>query len=262
MIIKYLNVNIFSEISNLYPIVLYLLIIKKVMKKIYSLLIILVLSSSLLLSLSAQSAGQLPRSTPELEGISSRGIIDFINAIDTGKTEIHSFMLIRHGKVVAEGWWDPYGPDFKHIMYSASKTFTATAIGLAVSENRLKLSDKVVSFFPASLPDTISDYMRSMTVRDLLMMATGIPVEPRTGQDDEWVRSFISRSPSSKPGTVFKYYNTATFMLSAIVQQVTGETLFNYLQPRIFKPLDIKGIDWDLNSQGINLGHDWFKIAY
>lgn len=224
------------------------------MKKFYSLLLILVLSSSLPLSLSAQSAGQLPRSTPEQEGISSKGIIDFINAIDTGKTEIHSFMFIRHGKVVAEGWWDPYGPDLKHIMYSASKTFTATAIGLAAAENRLKLTDKVVSFFPASLPDTISDYMRSMTVKDLLTMSTGIPVEPRTGQSNEWVRSFLSMSPAVKPGTVFKYFNTATFMLSAIVQQVTGETLFSYLQPRIFKPLDIKGIDWDLNSQGINLG--------
>jgi hypothetical protein len=91
-------------------------------------------------------------------------------------------------------------------------------------------------------------------VRDLLMMSTGIAAEPRIGQSDEWVRSFLSMSPASKPGTVFKYYNTATFMLSAIVQQVTGETLFDYLQPRIFKPLDIKGVDWDLNPQGINLG--------
>jgi hypothetical protein len=86
------------------------------------------------------------------------------------------------------------------------------------------------------------------------MMATGIPAEPRFGQNNEWVRSFLTLSPTVKPGTVFKYFNTATFMLSAIIQQVTGETLFNYLQPRIFKPLDIKGIDWDLNSQGINLG--------
>lgn len=205
-------------------------------------------------SLSGQSAGKLPRSTPEQEGISSKGILDFLNAIDTGKIEIHSFMFIRHGKVVSEGWWNPYGPELKHLMYSASKTFTATGIGLAIAENRMKLTDKVVSFFPASLPDTISDYMKIMTVKDLLMMATGIVSEPRIGQDDEWVRSFLSRAPSSKPGTVFKYYNTATFMLSAIVQQVTGETLFDYLQPRIFKPLEIKGIDWDLNPQGINLG--------
>jgi len=215
---------------------------------------VLILSSVMLYSLSGQSGIQLPRSNPEAEGVSSKGIVDFLNAIDTGKIEIHSFMFIRHGKVVAEGWWNPYGPDLKHIMYSASKTFTATGIGLAVAENRLKLSDKVVSFFPASLPDTISDLMKMMTVKDLLMMSTGITAEPRIGQNDEWVRSFLSMSPASKPGTVFKYYNTATFMLSAIVQQVTGETLFDYLQPRIFKPLEIKGVDWDLNPQGINLG--------
>jgi CubicO group peptidase (beta-lactamase class C family) len=69
-------------------------------------------------------------------------------------------MFLRHGKVIAEGWWKPYGPDYKHLLYSASKTFTATAIGLAVSENRLKLSDKVVSFFPYSLPDTLSDHIK------------------------------------------------------------------------------------------------------
>jgi len=224
------------------------------MKNLIRSFLILILGCCFIINSTEQASGQLPRSTPEQEGISSKGIIDFVNAIDTGKTEIHSFMFIRHGKVVAEGWWNPYGPDYKHIMYSASKTFTATAIGLAVSENRLKLTDKVVSFFPASLPDTISDYMKSMTVKDLLMMATGIPAEPRIGQNDEWVRSFLSMSPSAKPGTVFKYFNTATFMLSAIIQQVTGESLFSYLQPRIFKPLDIKGIDWDLNPQGINLG--------
>ncbi len=224
------------------------------MKTCYRSILFLLLSTCLIFSLSGQPAGKLPRNTPESQGVTSKGIIDFLNAIDTGKTEIHSFMFIRHGKVVAEGWWNPYGPELKHLMYSASKTFTATAIGLAVAENRLKLTDKVVKFFPASLPDTISDYMKIMTVKDLLMMSTGIAVEPRIGQSDEWVRSFLSMAPASKPGTIFKYYNTATFMLSAIIQQVTGETLFDYLQPRIFKPLEISGIDWDLNPQGINLG--------
>jgi CubicO group peptidase (beta-lactamase class C family) len=217
-------------------------------------ILVLLMSICLIFNLSGQTTGNLPRSTPESEGITSKGIIDFLNAIDTGKTEIHSFMFIRHGKVVAEGWWNPYGPDLKHLMYSASKTFTATGIGLAIAENRLKLTDKVVSFFPASLPDTISDFMKMMTVRDLLMMSTGVPAEPRMGQSDEWVRSFLSMKPAVTPGTVFKYFNTATFMLSAIVQQVTGETLYDYLQPRIFKPLGMRGIDWDMNPQGINLG--------
>jgi CubicO group peptidase (beta-lactamase class C family) len=197
---------------------------------------------------------ELIRSTPESQGVSSKGITDFLNAIDTGKIEIHSFMFLRHGKVIAEGWWEPYAPGSRHIMYSASKTFAATGIGLAVAENRLKLTDKVASFFPASVPDTLSEYMDGMTVRDLLMMSTGQDAEPRRAQNDDWIRSFLLKAPADKPGTIFRYNNTATFILSAIIQQVSGETLYEYLKPRIFEPLGIKGIDWDLNPQGINLG--------
>ena len=211
--------------------------------------------SGLTLTLRAQIPEKLTRSIPELEGVSSAGIIDFLNAIDTGRQEIHSFMFLRHGKVIAEGWWNPYGPDYSHVMYSASKTFTATAIGLAVSENKLKITDKVISFFPYSLPDTTGELMKELTVRDLLTMSVGQDPEPRSmGTNGDWIALFLSTEPVVKPGTVFKYNNMATFMLSAIVQQVTGQTLFDYLQPRIFKPLAIRGIDWDLNPQGINLG--------
>lgn len=205
--------------------------------------------------LQAQNLSKLPRSTPEAEGVSSSGILDFLNAADTSEVEIHSFMFIRHGKVIAEGWWEPYGPDYKHLLYSASKTFTATAVGLAVSENRLKVTDKVVSFFPYSLPDTISEYMQALTVKDLLTMSVGQDPEPRSfGNSGDWITSFLGTAPVHQPGSVFMYNNMATFMQSAIVQQVTGETVFDYLMPRIFKPLGIRGIDWDLNPQGINLG--------
>lgn len=206
-------------------------------------------------TLNAQTTGQLPRSTPEMEGVSSAGIIDFLNAVDTGTVELHSFMLIRHGKIVAEGWWKPYSPSYKHIMFSASKTFTATAIGLAQSEGKLQLSDKVVSFFPYSLPDTLSDYMKELTVKHLLTMSVGQdPTLMGAGNDEDWVKVFLNHAPVSAPGTVFKYNNLATFMLSAIVQQVTGQTVLQYLKPRIFEPLNIRGIDWDCNPQGINIG--------
>jgi CubicO group peptidase (beta-lactamase class C family) len=225
------------------------------MRKIAAVFIVL-LSSFFVIELSGQVADKLPRSIPESEGVSSSGIIDFLNAADTaGRVELHSFMFIRHGKVIAEGWWKPYGPEYKHLLYSASKTFTATGIGLAVSENRLRLSDKVTSFFPNSLPDTLSDYMKELTVQNLLTMSVGQDPEPRSmGNNGDWVRTFLSTKPVHKPGTVFMYNNMATFMLSAIIQQVTGQTLFEYLQPRIFKPLGITGADWDLNPQGINLG--------
>ena len=225
------------------------------MKKISVSFIILLFLTGFHTNITGQFMDKLPRGIPEAEGVSSVGIIDFLNAIDTGRQEIHSFMFVRHGKVIAEGWWDPYGPDYKHLLYSASKTFTATGIGLAVSENRLKLSDKVVSFFPYSLPDSIGENMKEMTVRDLLTMSVGQETPGMGGgSDDDWITAFIRNEPEHKPGTVFKYNNMATFMLSAIVQQVTGQTLFDYLKPRLFDPLGIKGMDWDKNGQGINLG--------
>ena len=124
-------------------------------KNLIQALLIFIVSSVLSSELSGQITSKLPRSTPEAEGVSSQGIIDFLNAADTAsRVELHSFMFLRHGKVIAEGWWEPFGPDYKHLLYSASKTFTATGIGLAVSENRLKLSDKVYTFFPHSQPDS------------------------------------------------------------------------------------------------------------
>ena len=223
--------------------------------KVFVAVFILMAGNGFTGKLLAQNMDRLPRSTPELEGVSSAGIADFLNAVDSGSVELHSFMYVRHGKVIAEGWWNPYGPDYKHILFSASKTFTATSVGLAVAENRLKLVDKVISFFPNSLPDSISDYMRELTVQNLLTMSVGQEPEPRAmGTNGDWINAFLKSAPIYKPGTVFKYNNMATFMLSAIVQQVTGQTIFDYLQPRIFKPLGIRGIDWDLNPQGINLG--------
>ncbi|MBN2665413.1 MAG: serine hydrolase [Bacteroidales bacterium] len=223
---------------------------KKVQTAFLFLLIIAFLSN-----LSGQNMERLPRSIPESEGVSSSGIIDFINAADTGRQEIHSFMFLRHGKVIAEGWWDPHGPDYKHLLYSASKTFTATAVGLAVSENRLKVTDKVVSFFPYSLPDTLGNNMKDLTVENLLTMSVGQDPAPMgAGTDEDWIAAFLKNEPVHKPGTVFLYNNMATFMLSAIVQQVTGQTVFDYLKPRIFDPLSIRGADWDKNAQGINLG--------
>jgi CubicO group peptidase (beta-lactamase class C family) len=227
---------------------------KKVIQKIVVAFLVMA-TSGLAVNLSGQIIDKLPRNTPESQGVSSAGIVDFLNAVDTGRVELHSFMFIRHGKVIAEGWWSPYGPGYKHILFSASKTFTATAIGLAVSENRLKITDKVISFFPYSLPDSVSTNMKKLTVQNMLMMSVGADQEPRRGRgDDDQIKSFIATAPSKEPGSVFKYNNTATFMLSAIVQQVTGQTVFDYLMPRIFQPLAIRGIDWDLNPQGINLG--------
>jgi len=203
---------------------------------------------------SAQIASPLPRSTPEAQGVSSAGILDFLNAVDTAQfVEVHSIMVIRHGKVISEGWWNPYGPQYKHMMASVSKTFTATAIGLAAYENKLKIDDKVISFFPYSLPDTISNEIKALTVKDLLTMSVGQEPAP-TFRGTDWITTFLSARPVYQPGSTFLYNNMASFMLSAIVQQATGQTVFDYLTPRLYEPMGIKGIDWDLSPQGINLG--------
>src|ERR1700676_5012765 len=124
---------------------------------------VILISSIISFYSTAQTSTSLPRSTPEAEGVSSVGIIRFIDAVEKSKNELHSFMILRHGKVIAEGWWDPYKPTLRHTLYSASKTFTSTAVGFAVSENKLKLSDKIISFFPKELPDSISLNLAALT---------------------------------------------------------------------------------------------------
>src|ERR1700712_396608 len=127
-------------------------------------------SLALLLQVPIFSLSQnlLQHSTPEAEGVSAQGIITFIDSIAQSKHEFHSFMLLRHGKVIAQGWWNPYSPGLKHSLYSLSKSFTATAVGFAKAEHKLALTDKIISFFPNQLPDTVSTYLSGLTIKDLL----------------------------------------------------------------------------------------------
>ncbi len=205
----------------------------------------------------AQKASTLPRSTPEAEGVSSGNIIDFLDAAAKSKTEFHSFMLLRHGKVIAEGWWNPYRAGLEHSLYSCSKSFTATAIGFAVQEKLLTLNDKVVSFFTNDLPDTVSAWLSELTVKDVLIMSDGQEPDPSfavAAKDTNWIRGFLATPIVHEPGTVFLYNSLGTYMLSAIIQKVTGQKTLDYLKPRLFEPLGIEGMDWETDLQGINTG--------
>jgi CubicO group peptidase (beta-lactamase class C family) len=199
----------------------------------------------------------LPRiATPEAAGVSSSGILAFLDAMDDTKHELHSFMMLRHGSVLAEGWWVPYGPNYKHTMYSMSKSFTATAIGLAVAEGKLSVDDKVVSFFPEDVPETISDNLAALKVKHLLTMSVGSKAEP-TGacvKTDNWVRTFLAHEIDKAPGSTFLYNSAATYMLSAIVQKLTGKRVIDYLTPRLFEPLGITNKTWETCPKGINTG--------
>jgi CubicO group peptidase (beta-lactamase class C family) len=199
----------------------------------------------------------LPRSTPEQEGVSSQNLLAFVNALDTSGMEFHSFMLLRHGKVVAEGWWDPYASNLKHTMYSCSKSFTSTAIGFAVSEKRLTVDDRVISFFPNDLPDTVSASLAALRVRDLLSMSVGQSPDPTNktrSSETNWVKAFLATPIIDKPGSKFLYNSLASYMLSAIVQKVTGQKVIDYLRPRLFTPLHIEGMDWEVDPRGVNTG--------
>jgi hypothetical protein len=200
---------------------------------------------------------QIARSTPEAEGVSSEAIVNFLDAVAKSKNEFHSLMILRHGKVITEGWWNPYRPELKHTMYSCSKSFTATAVGFAVSEKRLTVNDKVVSFFPNDLPDTVSTDLAALTVKDLLTMSAGQypePTGPVIATSSNWVKGFLATPIVHKPGSEFLYNSLCTYMLSAIVQKVTGEKILDYLTPRLFKPLNIEGVDWETDPLSINVG--------
>ena len=203
----------------------------------------------------------LPRATPESQGISSAAIRSFIEAADTSIDGMNSFMLVRHGRVVAEGWWGPYDARTPHVLYSLSKSFTSTAVGLAIAEGKLSVDDEVLKFFPDEAPAQPSANLRAMRVRDLLRMSTGHQTEPALfGAVDSsmrsatWVKRFFAHPVPFKPGTHFLYNSPATYMLSAIVQKVTGQPVLDYLQPRLFEPLGIARPTWVSSPEGINAG--------
>lgn len=204
----------------------------------------------------ALASGKLPRSSPADQSVSSEAVLSFLGALEQNKFELHSFMMLRHGQVVAEGWWAPYVPDEVHTMYSMSKSFTSTAVGLAVAEGKLSVEDKVVSFFPEDLPETISENLASLRVKDLLTMSVGNEKEPTQTvvKSENWVRTFLAQPITHKPGTAFMYNSAATYMCSAIVQKVTGQKILDYLTPRLFVPLGITGMKWETCPLDINTG--------
>ena len=215
--------------------------------------------------MNAASADQLlPRSTPESQGVASSAVHGFLEAVEAGGFALHSLMLLRHGNVLAEGWWEPYRADLPHILFSLSKSFAATGAGLAIAEGRLSLDDSVLSFFPEEAPAEPSDNLRAMRVRHLLSMATGNDADT-TGSlsrlgGDNWARGFLACPVEHAPGTHFVYNSGATYMVSAIVQKVTGERLLDYLTPRLLEPLGIEGATWDTCPRGIDIGGWGLKV--
>lgn len=177
---------------------------------------------------------------------------------------LHSIMIVKKGEVLLERWYNGQTAETPHKMHSVSKTFTATAVGMAIEDGKLALTDKVISFFPDQLPAEVSDNLAAMTVRDLLTMTCGHDSEPQISRfldpnnvDDpnsDWVRAFLAWPVEHKPGEYYLYNSFGTYMLSAIVQKVTGQKVLDLLDQRLFKPLHIDRPNWDESPQGINCG--------
>ena len=220
----------------------------------------LILALCLVVLPRAQAADSpLPRGTPEAQGISSQAIADFVEATDKIDT-LHSFMLVRHGRVIAEAWWKPESADKPHVLWSLSKSFNSTAVGLAIAEGKLSLDDPVLKFFPTDAPADPSDNLKAMKVRDLLTMTCGHDTEPKSALGAPSVKQFLAHPVPHEPGTHFLYNTMGSYTLSAIVTKVTGRTSLEFLKPRLFEPLGIENPEWDASPEGNSLGGYGLKL--
>jgi CubicO group peptidase (beta-lactamase class C family) len=205
------------------------------------------------------SVTALPRSSPESQGVDPAGILAFLDDLESAPDiEMHSLMIIRHGQVVAEGWWSPYLPEQAHLLYSLSKSFTSTAAAFAIAEGLLDLDATVLSYFPELDREITDQRSRSILVRHVAAMASGHleetiertlaldPVEP--------VRGFLLIPPDREPGSVFAYNQPCTYTLAAILQRLTGQTLIEDLRPRLFDPLGIGQAGWQQDAAGRDIG--------
>ena len=209
------------------------------------------------------------RSTPEEQGISSRDILHFLemvgrNALGHVKQELRGFAVLRNGKMVAEGAYAPYRLDQPGKLFSLSKSFAATAVGLAVHEGLLTLDDRVISFFSEFDAQSASPNLAAMRVRHLLTMSTGHGEDTLTALFDggaNWSDTFLSLPVMHVPGTHFVYNSGASYMLSAILQRLTGQPLREYLIPRLFAPLQIEVPEWERCPSGEDAGGYGLRLS-
>ena len=201
----------------------------------------------------------LPRSRPSEQGVDAAAVLAFVEAVDADPTvEVHSLMVLRHGHVVAEGWWAPHTPDRARLLYSLSKSFTSLALGFAVAEGLVSLDDPVLRFFPELDAEVTDPRSRATTLRHLAAMASGHDRdvwEEAVARDlEEPVRGFLTLPPEAEPGTVFAYNQCCTYTVAAALQRVSGSTLVDFLRPRLLDPLGIGEVGWQAWPAGRQLG--------
>lgn len=202
----------------------------------------------------------LPRAeTPS--GLRSAVDAMLAEADTTNGVLFESVMVLKYGNVLLEQWMGEAAADKPHVMWSVSKSFCATAVGLCADDNLLSVGDTVINYFPDQLPDEVSENLRSMTIRDLLTMNCGHETEvairvvaAEVDTTTNWVSKFLAHPVTKQPGTWYCYNSIGTFMLSAIVQKVTGQKVNDFLTSRLWEPLHISQPEWWENPEGINCG--------
>ena len=196
----------------------------------------------------------LPRCTPEEAGLSSTVVERFFRNLsdNTAELGIHSAMLLRHGKVFAEGYYAPYRPEIPHMLYSASKSVTSTAIGMAVDEGLMDIDERLEDIFPGYAGKPANKWSKMLTVRHLLTMSTGVRFnEVGSALDEDWVKMFMESVPKFEPGTQFEYNSLNTYMLSAVLRKKTGMSITEFINPRLYEPLDIRSHHWETCPKGM-----------
>jgi hypothetical protein len=193
---------------------------------------------------------------PENHGLSSKALLEFLSQVEFLNLEVNSFVLLQNGRATAQFWRNPYRRDCQQVLFSLSKSFTSIAVGIAWDEGVLDLQDKVISFFPDKLPESISLNLGKMTIHHLLSMNTGHHdnIYGSVVKEKDWVKAFLSLEVMHEPGSHYLYNTHATYMLSAIIQQATGLDLVDFLMPRLFQPLGIPRPSWETCPKGIIAG--------
>lgn len=196
---------------------------------------------------------------PEEAGVSSAGILSYIKARKEAGLEHHAIWVLRHGKVAAKLAWAPYDDHMPHMLFSLSKSFCSAAAGFAVQEGLLDWDTKLIDVLPESFPAEPSEWLKAITLHHLLTMGSGLKPESDNVDGEDWRRLILACDCDHEPGTHFHYNSHGTYLVSAMVQKVTGMTIRDYLIPRLFEPLGMMNEDgsapkWDSSPDGINVG--------
>ena len=182
---------------------------------------------------------EFERVTPESVGIRSEAIWNFLDAVDTDLTEMHGLVIMRHDKIAAEGWWAPYAPGIPHMCASLTKTYMGTAIAIAIQEGLLTLDTHVNDIFPEFVPENPSPYFEELTIRHILTMGSGMCEFPT--MEGNWVQNFIAVPLKYRPGTNFWYNSVGSTFLGKVIEKLTGETVYEYLEEKLFPKIGING---------------------